>query len=165
MCPESSTQFEDGNRRLTLRILNELDPGGATERIGVRLWDGTRWPDDGVRPTTIVLRHPGALRSMLLPGTELALAEAYLYDDFDVEGNLESLFILADTIRQATSGWRRKLGVGRELLQLPADSQDRQTHRAPARLSGLQHSIERDRQAVTFHYDVSNDFYALWLDR
>lgn len=23
----------------------------------------------------------------------------------------------------------------------------------------------RGRQAVTFHYDVSNDFYALWLDR
>jgi cyclopropane-fatty-acyl-phospholipid synthase len=27
------------------------------------------------------------------------------------------------------------------------------------------HSIERDRQAVTYHYDVSNDFYRLWLDQ
>ena len=34
----------------------------------------------------------------------------------------------------------------------------------PAELSGEVHSIERDRQAVTYHYDVSNDFYALWLD-
>jgi cyclopropane-fatty-acyl-phospholipid synthase len=25
--------------------------------------------------------------------------------------------------------------------------------------------MERDRQAVTYHYDVSNDFYTLWLDR
>jgi cyclopropane-fatty-acyl-phospholipid synthase len=24
--------------------------------------------------------------------------------------------------------------------------------------------VERDRRAVTFHYDVSNDFYRLWLD-
>jgi cyclopropane fatty-acyl-phospholipid synthase-like methyltransferase len=32
-------------------------------------------------------------------------------------------------------------------------------------LSGEQHSIERDRQAITYHYDVSNDFYALWLDQ
>jgi cyclopropane-fatty-acyl-phospholipid synthase len=27
------------------------------------------------------------------------------------------------------------------------------------------HSLARDRRAVTFHYDVSNDFYRLWLDR
>ena len=32
-------------------------------------------------------------------------------------------------------------------------------------LRGRRHSIERDRQAVRYHYDVSNDFYALWLDR
>jgi cyclopropane-fatty-acyl-phospholipid synthase len=32
-------------------------------------------------------------------------------------------------------------------------------------LKGKRHSIERDRQAVTYHYDVSNDFYALFLDK
>src|SRR3989440_10912181 len=32
-------------------------------------------------------------------------------------------------------------------------------------LHGTRHSKERDRQAVTYHYDRSNDFYALWLDR
>src|SRR5690606_18731832 len=26
------------------------------------------------------------------------------------------------------------------------------------------HSRTRDRQAVSFHYDVSNEFYRLWLD-
>src|SRR5205823_2870892 len=25
-------------------------------------------------------------------------------------------------------------------------------------------SPERDKEAVTYHYNVSNDFYALWLD-
>src|SRR5207247_1228052 len=33
------------------------------------------------------------------------------------------------------------------------------------RIRGKRHSPERDRRAVTFHYDVSNDFYRLWLDR
>jgi cyclopropane-fatty-acyl-phospholipid synthase len=32
-------------------------------------------------------------------------------------------------------------------------------------VSGELHSLERDRQAVTYHYNVSNDFYALWLDQ
>jgi len=31
-------------------------------------------------------------------------------------------------------------------------------------LRGARHSKERDRQAVTYHYNRSNDFYALWLD-
>src|SRR6185503_947816 len=29
---------------------------------------------------------------------------------------------------------------------------------------GRRHSIERDKRSVTHHYDVSNDFFALWLD-
>ena len=35
----------------------------------------------------------------------------------------------------------------------------------PVHLHGKLHSIERDRQAVSYHYDVSNDFYSLWLDQ
>jgi cyclopropane-fatty-acyl-phospholipid synthase len=37
--------------------------------------------------------------------------------------------------------------------------------RGPLKLSGAQHSKERDRAAVQYHYDVGNDFYALWLDK
>jgi cyclopropane-fatty-acyl-phospholipid synthase len=36
--------------------------------------------------------------------------------------------------------------------------------RQPARLTGRRHSRERDRAAVEYHYNVSNEFYALWLD-
>ena len=34
-----------------------------------------------------------------------------------------------------------------------------------ARLRGRLHSRQRDRAAIQYHYDVSNDFYALWLDK
>lgn len=34
-----------------------------------------------------------------------------------------------------------------------------------ASLRGGLHSLAGDRQAVSFHYDVSNDFYGLWLDQ
>jgi hypothetical protein len=30
-------------------------------------------------------------------------------------------------------------------------------------LSGQEHSLERDRKAVTYHYDTGNDFYRLFL--
>ncbi len=41
---------------------------------------------------------------------------------------------------------------------------DRATERGPASLNGERHSVARDRRAVRYHYDVSNDFYRAWLD-
>jgi len=164
MSPTKPTQSDETGRRLTLRLLDELITGDSAQAIGARLWDGTCWPDQASRPVTLVLKHPGALRAAFLPGTELALAEAYLYDDIDIEGNIESVFDLADAIAAATLGWRKKLAAARDLLRLPAQASEHQSRRGPAHLNGQPHSVERDRQAVTFHYDVSNDFYALWLD-
>lgn len=149
----------------TLRALDELFDGDGRMPVGVRLWNGTCWPDEAPRPVTLVLKHPGALRTAFLPGTELALAEAYLYDDLDILGDTESVFGLADALAAATSNWRGKLRVVRILRRLPPIRNDRHGQRGPARMTGKRHSIERDRQAVTYHYDVSNDFYALWLDR
>ncbi len=155
----------DAAARVTLRLLKDLLDEEATQTLSVRLWDGTAWPDDAPRPVTIVLKHPGALRAMLLPGTEVGLAEAYLYDDFDIEGDIESLFVVADKLANAMGDWGKKVRAARDLLRLPSRDGRRVSGRGPARLRGKRHSIERDRQAISYHYDVSNDFYALWLDR
>jgi cyclopropane-fatty-acyl-phospholipid synthase len=160
-----SEKLLDEATRLTLRLLEKLFTGDGAQQVGVRLWDGTRWPDDAPRPVTLVLKHPGALRAMLLPGSEVGLGEAYLYDDFDIEGDVESVFGLADALAETTLDWRKKLHVGSDLARLPASERQRQARRGPARLSGRKHSVQRDRQAVTYHYDVSNEFYALWLDQ
>src|SRR5438046_7350742 len=55
------------------------------------------------------------------------------------------------------------------MVALP-DRNGRSTMRRAARqllprIRGRRSLLERDRRAVTFHYDVSNDFYRLWLDR
>jgi cyclopropane-fatty-acyl-phospholipid synthase len=71
-------------KTITLQLLDELLTPEAARDVGVRLWDGTLWPDDRPRLTTIVLNHPGAIRAMFASLNEVGLAEAYLYDDFDV---------------------------------------------------------------------------------
>jgi cyclopropane-fatty-acyl-phospholipid synthase len=152
--------------RISLKLLDDLLGRAADGRVGARLWDGTRWPDERPRDATLVLRHPGALRAMFRAGTELALSEAYLHDDFDIEGNVESVFGLADSLAKRTAGWTQKLVAFSELGRLPKDkSRSQAARRGPARLSGRLHSIERDREAIRYHYDVSNDFYRLFLDR
>jgi cyclopropane-fatty-acyl-phospholipid synthase len=150
---------------LTLRILNDFLTDAPESDVGVRLWNGALWPDNKPHAATIVLKHPGALRAMLMPGDELNLGEAYIYDDFDIEGSVEAVFGLSDTLTEKQPGWVDKARAAYGLLRLPDTKNHRAARRAPAKLRGQPHSIERDREAVRYHYDVSNDFFALWLDR
>jgi len=96
--------------------------------------------------------------------SELALGEAYLHDDIDIEGNLESAFLLADQLLHSRLGLSERLRFARFLLTMPSSGLHRGT-RPAERLRGPVHSMRRDRQAVTYHYDVSNAFYSLWLDK
>ena len=153
----------------TRRVLSEIFAGCSLDKVGIRLWDGTLWPDDRPRASVLVLKHPGALGQMFLPGTEVGLAEAYLHDDFDIEGDIEAAFEIGDFLLSHLGDWKKKLRLAGLLIALP-QRDGRSTMRRAARqllprIGGRKHSPERDRRAVTFHYDVSNDFYRLWLDR
>jgi cyclopropane-fatty-acyl-phospholipid synthase len=133
--------------------------------FALRLWDGTVvGPDAGREPRfTVVLRHPGAARAMFWPPGELTLSEAYIYDDFDVEGDIEAVFPLADRVHTRQTRLPDRLGRMRRVLALPSGRRPRVGRQRPA-LQGRRSSLERDRQAIAYHYDVSNDFFRLWLD-
>ena len=76
--------------------------------FAVRLWDGTTWDPEHGRPArfTLVLRHPDSLKKMFWPPGELTLAEAYIHDDFDIEGDIESVFLLADHLEERSGNFR-----------------------------------------------------------
>jgi cyclopropane-fatty-acyl-phospholipid synthase len=151
-------------KQVSITLLEQLI-GPQDSTVGFRFWDGTQWPDTASRGATVVLKHPGALRAMFLPGTEVGLGESYLYDDIDIEGSVEAVFGLAGELTLAATGWGNRLRLGRNLWRLPVLAGRRDDPRGAARLRGRQHSVERDQQAISYHYDVSNDFYGLWLDQ
>jgi cyclopropane-fatty-acyl-phospholipid synthase len=151
----------------SLDILQLLLGDYQPRNFSVRFWDGSQWPaETGFSRFTLVLKHPGALRQMFQdPDSDLSLGEAYIYDDFDIEGDVEALFAVLDYLAGQRWDMPAKLRLGWMLRSLPNKSQSRSSGRKAAALSGKPHSIERDRQAIAYHYDVSNDFYALWLDQ
>jgi cyclopropane-fatty-acyl-phospholipid synthase len=149
---------------LSRTILQSLLGDQSLSNVNVRLWDGSLWPDETPRAATVVLNRPSALREMLFAGTETGMGEAYVNAAFDVEGDFEAAFELGDRIVEKTNGWTRKLEIGNLLRQLPA-APSAEALRRRAALKGSRHSHERDREAISFHYNVSNDFYSLWLDR
>ena len=78
-------------------ILSDLFGPPATRHFAVRYWDGSIEPPGAADSPafTLVLNHPGSLARMLLPPSHLSLAEAYVAEDFDVEGDLEAAAGLA----------------------------------------------------------------------
>jgi cyclopropane-fatty-acyl-phospholipid synthase len=158
-------QTSDPTVRASLAVLQRLLGTGHPLDFAVRFWDGSSWEPGGEqRPrVTLILRHSGALRSMFWPPRRLTLCEAFLYDDFDVEGDIEAFWQLARHMEQQRRRLSERLRLGWDLFRLPAGRRPR-TGRQPARLRGRAHSLARDRQAISYHYDVPADFYALWLD-
>ncbi|HUL54206.1 MAG TPA: cyclopropane-fatty-acyl-phospholipid synthase family protein [Opitutaceae bacterium] len=151
--------------RAGVRVLAELFAGAPLEQVGFRFWDGTPWPDGKPRRATIVLQHRGALRAMFSSASEKGLAEAYLADDFDIVGDVEAAFELTDFLgRRGASRGLAALVQYYHLRRLPAGPARPRSNRAFSATGGHRHSLERDRRAVTYHYDVSNDFFRLWLD-
>ncbi|MEW5961629.1 MAG: cyclopropane-fatty-acyl-phospholipid synthase family protein [Chloroflexota bacterium] len=165
MTTEAKTS--DSTIAWSLTFLRNLFKGYHPRNFAVRLWDGTVWPAETGSPRfTLALKHPGALHQILREtGSDLSIGESYTYDDFDIEGDLEAVFPVADYLAGLERGLINELRLGWDLLHLPTASGLPRQGRQAAQVSGEIHSLERDRQAVTYHYDVSNDFFALWLDR
>ncbi|MDI9937922.1 MULTISPECIES: class I SAM-dependent methyltransferase [Rhodococcus] len=136
--------------------------------VHLTAWDGsTAGPVSAPR---VVLRSPDALRRLLWNPGELGAAQAYVTGEIDIEGDLgEALaHVWAVARERGLNGVRpspttvakvlrvaAKLGVVGGPLPAPATQ---------ANIRGRLHSLLRDRAAISHHYDLSNDFYALILD-
>lgn len=145
---------------VSIDFLEHLFTGARWYDFRVRFWDGSFWGSAARPHFTLVLNHPGALRAMFLSPTELSIGEAYIYKDFDVEGDLEAAFELSDYLLAQERGLAQRLHLGTILGRLPAQARPRLL----PQLHGSVHSKRRDREAVTFHYDLPREFFAAFLD-
>lgn len=163
---------DPGAVRAAQRVVAELFGPTSAREFAVRYWDGTTEQPAGRPSFSLEIRHPAALRRMLLPPTELSIAEAYIRGDIDVGGDIERAAHLGDIVMGRIGSVRCALSVLRHVLALPSPGGRKQSAASTgARAArwmirfGREHSAPRDAHAVRFHYDIGNDFYSLWLDR
>jgi len=128
--------------------------------VAVYLWNGERVSGDTTAPCRLEIRHPAAMRQMLLHQAIVPLGEAYLAGDLVVEGDMESLFDLIEYLRRYKAKWSDRVSILNQALHLPSHGQGSITGIARAGRALQRNSSE----AIARHYDVSNDFYRLWLD-
>ncbi len=128
--------------------------------VAMRAWNGEVWgPRDA--PATIVLNHPGALRALLLPPSDLSAGEAYIYDDIDIEGSIIEVLRFGALLQSMRSRRFASLRLFRQLRRLPAENR-RSGHARPKK-EGRLHSKRRDRASVGAQYDTGNDFFRQFL--
>jgi cyclopropane-fatty-acyl-phospholipid synthase len=156
----------DSQARAALAVLDRLFNRSLPRPFAIRFWDGTLVPSaNGAAPLfTLVLNRPAALRRMLLPGNELALGEAFLRGDFDIEGDIIAAMAQAEQVIQQPPGLLARVLITRHLLQLRDDGPP-PVPQVPVKLRGRRHSRRRDLAAVTYHYNIGNTFFQLWLDQ
>jgi cyclopropane-fatty-acyl-phospholipid synthase len=147
----------------TRTLIDRIFPVPRNFSIG--LWDQAEIPADTTAQFTLVLNHPGALRRMFTPPIELSAGEAYIYGDINIKGDLYALYGLQEVLMGHNFTASEAAGLVRDIQRLPNTGPVHAITRPPAKLRGKLHSRERDLQAIRFHYDVSNEFYSLWLDR
>ena len=154
----------DAQVELAARALAPLVRALGDDRdFAIRFWDGRGLRAPAGAPRFVLdLRRPGALRRMLLPPTDLAIGEAFVHGDFDVEGDIFAFVSLADRLAELQLGPLAWLRMAARLMRL-RDAPPPRHGRQAAALSGELHSASRDTDAIRFHYDVGNEFYAQWL--
>ena len=161
----------DGPQVRAARSIMELLFGPpAIRAFAVRYPGGFLEPSGSPAPLfTLVLKRAGSLRRMFWPPSERNVGEAYLRDDYDIEGDLEAAAGLADLLISRFSSLPTLLRLALLMRTLPKDEHLTETGLSGTRAGGLTptgdtHSRERDAAVIRYHYDVGNDFYALWLD-
>ncbi len=129
----------------------------------MRFWDGSELSPTVADGPVFTVRSPTAIAHLLRAPGQLGLGRAYAAgeleaDDLDrVIGLLDSFH--APPIDRATRARLLLAAVRACGLTRPP--------RIPAselRPRGRRHSRERDERSVRHHYDVSNEFFALFLD-
>jgi cyclopropane-fatty-acyl-phospholipid synthase len=158
-----ATRRPTGSAR-AMELVRGVLAGSGPREFAIEFWDGTRLEAEGVERFRVFVRRPEAFAAFLDLHSDLALGEAYVFGDVDVGGDLEALFEtgrrLLDQVDLSLVGKTRALMRLERIVASP-----RVARKVAARMRGGRSSVPRDGRAVRFHYDRSNEFFALFLDR
>lgn len=152
----------------SIEALHLILDGYHPRNFKIVMWDGQSLdPEEGEAAAfTLKFNHPHALRQFLSSPTQLSLCEGYIYGDFELEGDLGVTVCVAKYLTNKTLPWTKRAKIALHLRALGrAERVERFERQANLKIEGSRQSRERARRVISYHYDVSNHFYELWLDK
>jgi cyclopropane-fatty-acyl-phospholipid synthase len=149
--------------RPTKRLCRELVRVLPERPFSIEFWDGGRVPATVPGGPTFFVRRASAIAHALRAPGPLGLGRAYVEGSLETD-DIDGAFLVVDDWRPPPIAPRdraRLLGA-LALAALPGGVPRRPS--IELLLPGVRHSPARDAEAIRYHYDVGNDFFALFLD-
>ena len=142
-----------------------------TEAFAIRLWNGSVFQIGNGSPAfTLAIGHHSVLRHLVLFGDPIRLAEAYFDGTVEVTGDFNAAMGLRYYLEDLKLPMQEKLGLAFRALglggqkNLPSDTESNVTEKKLTNSARQNQSRQNNVESIAFHYDVSNEFYKLWLD-
>jgi cyclopropane-fatty-acyl-phospholipid synthase len=146
----------------TAPLRREIEARIPDRPFTVEFWDGTRLPStDGDGPTFRV-RSPRAAAHVLRAPGQLGLGRAYVSGEIEVD-DIDAVIALLDSWNPPSLEGADKRALLMGAVRAAGITKPPPRPQAELRPSGKRHSKERDARAVRHHYDVSNEFFELFL--
>jgi len=165
----TDAKYVNATVRIAKRLLQNFQGD-----IALRLWNGAQYAfGQAVPKFTLVVRDPAVLRKLILKRNPITLVDAYFRGLVDFEGDLYAGLRLKPYLQKLSLPIRSRAALVLDALLLPVKPAKAASKAALSTIAtdnsldaneAHKHSRLSDRAAISFHYDVSNAFYKLWLD-
>jgi cyclopropane-fatty-acyl-phospholipid synthase len=129
----------------------------------VEFWDGTGLPSTYGDGPVFRVRSPVALAHALRAPGQLGLGRAYVSGALEVD-DIGEVLALLDSWQPPPLDRGTRVRLALAAVRACGLMRPPRVPAAELRPTGRRHSRERDARAVRHHYDVSNEFFALFLD-
>ncbi len=144
-------------------LRRELAQALPERPFALRFWDGSELEPTVLGGPTFTIRSPAAVAHLLRAPGQLGLGRAYAAGELEAD-DLDRVIGLLDTFEAPTIDTRRRLRLTLAAVRACGLMAPPPIPASELRPRGRRHSRERDARAVRHHYDVSNEFFALFLD-
>lgn len=130
--------------------------------FAIHLWNDSKLHiGDSFAAFTLKIKDAGVLRDLLLFRDPVRLAEAYFDGVIEVDGDFNAALNLRHYLEDLKLPFAKKLSLALKALLF---SHSQSSLPIQLKRNGELPS-QNDKETIAFHYDISNDFYQLWLDK
>ena len=148
----------------TAPLRRELAQALPRRPFRLRFWDGTELEATEADSPTLYFKTPQALAHLLRAPGELGLGRAYASGLVEID-DIDGAVMMVDAFEPPPLSVRQQMRLATAMLRACGVTVPPRRPQTELRLRGERHTVARDRRAVRHHYDVGNDFFALFLDR
>jgi cyclopropane-fatty-acyl-phospholipid synthase len=147
----------------TSALCKEIERALPDRPFTIEFWDGNGVPATKQDGPTFSFRSPDAIAQVIRAPGELGLGRAYVLGEIEVD-DLDALMGLLGRWSPGSLSAATKLRLGSAAVRASGLRRPPPPPAAELRPRRERHTKRADSETVRHHYDVSNEFFALFLD-